>query len=299
MAAAEPLGWLALARGELDRVADRRGDEDWLAETWADARTKVVPVWKGRTLTRPGPELVLLDPGRAPEGERYLLGVDSEGAAYFAVSAPLPAIDGAEVADLRMTGASLSDRDAALFTLAAALQNWHATHAYCPRCGAPTAPASAGHVRVCEAEGTEHFPRTDPAVIMVVHDDERILLASGARWPERRVSILAGFVEPGESLEQAVAREVHEEVGVRVEECRYMGSQPWPLPRSLMLGFFARADGRQEPRVDGDEIKIARWYTRAELRAAAESGEIRLPGTVSIARQLIERWHGAPLPGDW
>jgi NAD+ diphosphatase len=310
MVAAEPLGWLALARGELDRVADRRGDDAWLAETWADPRTKVVAVWKGRTLVRPGtvseasargernqPALVLFDPERAPDGERYLLGVDPDGVAYFAVSAPLPTIEGAEPADLRRTGAVLSDRDAGLFTLAAALQNWHATHAFCPRCGARTAPASAGHMRICEAEGTEHFPRTDPAVIMVVHDDERILLASGARWPDRRVSILAGFVEPGESLEQAVAREVREEVGVLVGDCRYLGSQPWPLPRSLMLGFFARADGRQEPRVDGDEIRIARWYTRAELRAATESGEIRLPGSVSIARQLIEHWYGDPLPG--
>jgi NAD+ diphosphatase len=199
----------------------------------------------------------------------------------------------------RAVGALLSDRDAGLLTQAVALQNWHETHAYCPRHGAPMTPASAGHTRVCPVDGAEHFPRTDPAVIMLVHDDERMLLASSANWPMHRASVLAGFVEVGESLEQAVAREVYEEVGIRVHDCRYLGSQPWPLPRSLMLGFFARADGGQELRVDGEEIKSARWYTRAELRAAAESGELRLPGRISIARQLIERWYGGELPGDW
>jgi NAD+ diphosphatase len=148
-------------------------------------------------------------------------------------------------------------------------------------------------------DGSEHFPRTDPAVIMLVHDEERILLARSANWPARRVSILAGFVEAGESLEQAVAREVHEEVGVKVHDCHYLGSQPWPLPRSLMLGFFARADEGQELHVDGEEIKSARWYTRAELRVAVEAGEVLLPGRISIARQLIERWYGGELPGDW
>jgi NAD+ diphosphatase len=293
------LGWLALARGTLDRVGERRRDEAWLAETWADPRSRVLVVEQGKVLVRPDPALVLFGPEQAPGGECYLLGVDPDGVAYFGVSAPLPVIEGAEPADLRMTGALLSDRDAGLLTQAVALQNWHATHTHCPRCGAPTTVASAGHTRICTADGSEHFPRTDPAVIMLVHDDERILLASSSRWPARRVSILAGFVEAGESLEQAVAREVAEEVGVKVRDCRYLGSQPWPLPRSLMLGFFARADEGQELHVDGDEIKSARWYTRAELLAAAESGEILLPGTVSIARQLIESWYGGRLPGDW
>lgn len=293
------LEWLALARGALDRAGHLRRDDAWLAEVWADPRTRVLVVQQGRTLVRDARELALLEPRQAPEGERYLLGVDPGGVAYFAVAAPLPALDGADPADLRSSGAVLSDRDAGLFTQAVALQNWHATHAYCPRCGSPTRLAHAGHVRVCTAEGTEHFPRTDPAVIMLVHDDERVLLANGRRWPPGRVSVLAGFVEPGESLEQAVRREVHEEVGVRVGDCRYLGSQPWPLPRSLMLGFFARAENGQEPRADEDEIRSARWYTRPELLAAVEGGEIRLPGTVSIARQLIQRWYGGALPGDW
>ncbi|MCW2948793.1 MAG: diphosphatase [Actinoallomurus sp.] len=295
----EGLGWLALARGTLDRVGERRRDDAWVAEAWADPCSRVLVVEQGRALVRPNPALVLLSPGQAPEGERYLLGVDPGGVAYFGVSSPLPAIEGTEAADLRAMGAVLSDRDAGLLTQAVALQNWHDTHTHCPRCGARTTIASAGHTRICTADGSEHFPRTDPAVIMLVHDDERILLARSARWPAGRVSILAGFVEAGESLEQAVVREVREEVGVTVRDCRYLGSQPWPLPRSLMLGFFARADEGQELRVDGEEIKSARWYTRPELLAAAESGEILLPGTISIARQLIESWYGGGLPGDW
>jgi NAD+ diphosphatase len=292
------LDGLALSRGTLDRAAQRRSDDAWLAEAWADPRTRVLVVESGRALVRPGPALVLCGPDEAPEGERYLLGVDAAGIAYFAVAAPLPAVEGTEPADLRGVGALLGDEDAGLLTQAVGLANWHATHPYCPRCGAVTRVASAGHMRVCTADGSEHFPRTDPAVIMLVHDGERILLAGGARWRERRVSVLAGFVEVGESLEQAVAREVREEVGVNVRECRYLGSQPWPLPRSLMIGFFARADAGQEPRIDGEEIQFARWYTRGQLLAAAESEEIFLPGRVSIARQLIESWYGGRLPGD-
>ena len=293
------LGWLALARGALDRVGERRREEAWLAEMWADPRSRVLVIEQGKVPIRPDPALVLISPDEAPEGERYLLGVDVDGVAYFAVSAPLPAIEGTEPAGLRATGALLSDRDAGLLTQAVALQNWHETHTHCPRCGALTRVASAGHTRICTVDGSEHFPRTDPAVIMLVHDEERILLARSANWPAGRVSILAGFVEPGESLEQAVAREVHEEVGIKVGDCRYLGSQPWPLPRSLMLGFFARADEGQELHVDGEEIKSARWYTREELRVAAETGEVLLPGRISIARQLIERWYGGELPGDW
>ena len=301
-----PLGWLALARGALDRVGDRRRDDAWLTAAWADPRTRVLVVENGKVLVReepslvgPEPSLVLLPPGQAPEGDRHLLGVDADGVAYFAVTAPLPAVEGAAAAGLRRTGALLGDRDAGLLTQAIALQNWHATHTHCPRCGALTRVAAAGHTRICVNDGSEHFPRTDPAVIMLVHDQTRILLARSAAWPPRRVSILAGFVEAGESLEQAVAREVWEEVGVRVRDLRYLGSQPWPLPRSLMLGFFARADDGQEPRVDGEEIMSARWYTREELAAHTASGELLLPGRVSIARQLIERWYGDELPGDW
>jgi NAD+ diphosphatase len=161
-------------------------------------------------------------------------------------------------------------------------------------------PEQAGHSRRCPVDGSEHFPRLDPAVIMLVTDpDDRCLLARNAQWPERRVSILAGFVEPGESAEQAVAREVLEETGISVSGARYVGSQPWPMPHSLMLGFRARATGSLQIFVDSDEIAEARWFSRDELRASAASGEIRLPPPVSIAHRIIESWYGSDLGGAW
>jgi NAD+ diphosphatase len=194
----------------------------------------------------------------------------------------------------------LGDRDAGLFTHAVALANWHAAHTHCPRCGAVTEPVQAGHARRCPVDGSEHFPRVDPAVIMLVHDDAgRCLLARNRNWPPGRVSILAGFVEPGESLEQAVIREVGEETGLRVGDIGYVGSQPWPMPASLMLGFVARAPGEQEIVVDQEEIAEARWFTRDQLQAAVSAREVLLPPPVSIAHRIIESWYGAPLPGSW
>ncbi len=316
------LGRLALARGQLDRVAHRRGDTPWLKAAWADPRARVLVVQDGRALVRfgagpaaggeqagdAGAQLVLVPTAQAPEGDRILLGTDAAGIAYFAVLGPLPATSadkaGLREAGLREAGALLGDRDAGLLTHAVALANWHATHTHCPRCGAPTRLAAAGHTRVCPQDDSEHFPRVDPAVIMLVLDSaDRCLLARNRKWPPKRVSILAGFVEPGESVEQAVAREVREEVGIPVGELRYLGSQPWPLPQSLMLGFSARAAGDGQGalpiRVDDDEIAEARFYGRDDLRAAMESGEILLPPPVSIAHRIIEAWYGAPLPGRW
>jgi NAD+ diphosphatase len=299
------LGPLALARGTIDRATERRTDPGWLAKAWADPGSRVLVVDHGRALVRfgpPEPELVLIPPAQAPEGPRYPLGVDDDGRAYFSVTAPLPqpAEDGARPADLRQAGALLGDRDSGLFTHAVALDNWHATHTHCPRCGALTEVVTGGHSRICPVDGSEHFPRTDPAMITLVTDDaDRALLARNTSWPERRVSILAGFVEPGESAEQAVAREVAEETGVVVGEIRYLGSQPWPMPRSLMLGFWARATGSQPIQVDTEEIAEAHWFSREELRAAMAAGEIRLPPPVSIAHRIIESWYGAELPAQW
>jgi NADH pyrophosphatase NudC (nudix superfamily) len=292
------LGWLALARGTLDRAAEHRRDEAWVSTAWADPRTRVFAIDKGQVLVRVQelPELVFIPAADAPGGDRYLLGVDGEGVAYFAVAGELPVLEGAEHGDLRRVGALLSDRDSGLFTHAAALLNWHSTHGFCPRCGTATEVAAAGHVRVCPKDGSEHFPRLDPAVIMLITDPaDRILLARGPVWPEAMRSVLAGFVEPGESLEQAVAREVREEVGLEVRDVRYVGSQPWPLPRSLMLGFFAQADGGQELRPDPEEILDAAWYTRDELREAIAAGEIMTPGTLSIASRMITRWYGSEI----
>jgi NAD+ diphosphatase len=248
-------------------------------------------------------ELILVSPEQAPSGTRFLLGQDADGVVYFGVSGPLPGgeqADGIRKATLREVGALLPDRDAGLLTHAVALANWHDTHTHCPLCGSATFPDPAGHSTFCPVDGSEHFPRTDPAVIMLVTDpQDRCLLARNAAWPGRRVSILAGFVEPGESAEQAVIREVAEETGITVTNVRYLGSQPWPMPRSLMLGFVAHAPGGQEIVVDGEEIAEARWFSREELTVAISTGEVLLPPPVSIAHRIIESWYGAALPGSW
>ena len=301
---------LALSRGEVDRSTARRNDAAWLAAAWVDPGTRVLVVDDGQALVRSGDgpaELVFVAPHQAPEGVRFLLGTDADGVVYFGVDGSLPLPDvgpvpgaGVQPISLRQAGPLLSDRDAGLMTHAVALGNWHEVHTHCPRCGAVTEPELAGHSRRCVVDGSEHFPRLDPAVIMLVTDpDDRCLLARNALWPERRVSILAGFVEPGESAEQAVAREVHEETGITIEDARYVGSQPWPMPHSLMLGFRARATGSLEIKVDSDEIAEARWFSRDELRASIASGEIRLPPPVSIAHRIIESWYGTDLGGAW
>jgi NAD+ diphosphatase len=302
-----PLGRLALSRSTVDRATPRRGDTAWLAEAWADPRTRVLVVHDAQALvtTRDGQlELVFVSPAEAPEGTRFLLGVDAEGIAYFGVGGPVgleprsrSESSGAKPMALRQAGALLSDRDAGLLTHAVALAYWHDTHTHCPRCGTPTMPAPAGHLTICPKDGTEHFPRLDPAVIMLVIDpDDRLMLARNALWPQGRMSVVAGFVEPGESAEHAVAREVYEETAIVVGQIRYLGSQPWPMPRSLMLGYEARAKGGQQITVDADEIGEARWFSRPELRAAIEAGELGLAPASSIARRLIEYWYGEELP---
>ncbi|MBB5774585.1 NAD(+) diphosphatase [Nonomuraea jabiensis] len=315
------IGPLLLARGTIDRSSALRANERWLERAWTDPSTRVLVIDDGHTLVRrsgDAVQAVLYAPAEAPPGERYLLGVE-DGVAYFAVAAPLPGVPGGDVngrvtvpmslrdtpdgepvaAGLRQVGGLLGDRDAGLLVYAVALEAWHTTHEYCPRCGTRTEVQAGGHIRVCPQDGSQHFPRVDPAVIMLVRDaDDRCLLARGPQWPEGRLSILAGFVEPGESLEHAVAREVAEEVGVTVVRPRYLGSQPWPFPRSLMLGFFAEAIST-ELTPDAEEIAEARWFSREELARALESGELRLPPPVSIARRLIETWYGGELTGDW
>jgi NAD+ diphosphatase len=296
---------LTLARAVVDRSAHLRTDEAWLDTAWADPNTRVLVVDRGRVLCDMGREqarLVFVSAERAPGGVRFLLGVDHEGLAYFGVagSMPDPTRETVRPVPLREAGPLLSDRDAGLMTHAVALGNWHETFTHCPRCGSPTDPILSGHARKCPVDGSEHFPRVDPAMIVLVTDEaDRCLLARNALWPERRVSILAGFVEAGESAEQAVAREVHEETGIAVGRVTYMGSQPWPMPQSLMLGFRAYAAGSTEIEVDADEIAEAHWYSRADLRAAVETGDLLLPPPVSIAHRIIESWYGGPLPGTW
>lgn len=285
---------LALARAAVDRAAERRSDQAWLAAAWSSPQVQVVRTSRGTAAVVGDPPALALDvvPDVGPE-RRAFLGVDGDRP-FFSVELDESDCD-ESFRSLRDVGLLLGARDAGLVVNAVALANWHATHTHCPRCGAPTRVASAGHTRLCEVDGSEHYPRTDPAVIMAVVDaDDRLLLGRQAVWPEGRFSTLAGFVEPGESLEQAVRREVGEEVGVEIGGVDYLGSQPWPFPSSLMLGFLARATTVEIDRGDG-EIAEARWFTRESLIEDVRSGRVLLSPPVSIARRLIEHWYGEPI----
>lgn len=288
---------LALSRGTLDRAGnERRDDPDLLARLLADSATCVAEL-RGdrlRTLRDDAGEvrLVMRPPSDADRARLGLdLGRDADGTAYVAVIDDGPAAEPGWLG-LRQAGSSLGARDAGIFTTALALANWHATHTHCPRCGARTEPVSAGWIRRCTSDGSDHYPRTDPAVIMSVLDqDDRLLLGRSPQWPEGRFSVLAGFVEPGESFEAAVAREVREEVGVVVEQVRYLGNQPWPFPASIMIGYTATA--RQTAlTLDAVEMAEAHWVTREQYRAQLRSGQVRTPSGISIAKRLIERWLG-------
>jgi NAD+ diphosphatase len=240
-----------------------------------------------------------LHPSSAPSGERYLLGVDADGRARFAVDASEPFESEAAGTGLREAAATASAEDAAWLCHAVALSQWHSTHTHCPRCGTPTVVTGAGATRRCPADGSMHFPRVDPAVIVLVTDDhDRALLGRQAAWPVGRFSTLAGFVEPGESAEQAVVREVAEEAGVDVTGVTLVGTQPWPFPSSLMLGAVATAGPEQQPRPDGDELAEVRWFSRDDLHDAVASGSVMVPGSISISRWLIDRWFQGDLPDD-
>jgi NAD+ diphosphatase len=288
---------LALARGGIDRRAERRTDDEWLAAAWADASTRVLPVHEGIVcIDETGRRIRSIQPADVPSSaERMLLGTDEAGAMWFAARMP---VVGAS-AGLREVGADLAGDDVALATTAIALDNWHRAHPRCSQCGEPTVPSQAGWVRRCPADGSEHYPRTDPAVIVLVIDpNDRALLGRQGRWQPQWFSTLAGFVEPGESAEAAVRREMLEEAGVTVGDMAYLGSQPWPFPCSLMLGYHAWTSDL-DISVDGEEIVEARWFSRDDLQEACDAGTVALPPAVSIARRLIERWYGAPLRGDW
>jgi NAD+ diphosphatase len=286
----------------IDRAAHRRTDSEWLAR--ADAL--VVLVDDGRALVRDEPPgLVLASASEVDAGaERYFLGEDAQGRAYFAVQGPVTPPPGTRLANVREVGHVLDEPDASLFITAVALVNWHARHLYSPRTGKPTTAAQAGWTRVTD-DGETLFPRTDPAVIVLVHDgvagpDGRCLLGHNGAWTApgwaRRYSCLAGFVEPGEPAEATVAREVDEEVGVTVRDVSYVASQAWPFPGSLMLGYLAVADPHQPVRVDADEITDARWFTRTEIARslAGDETDFGLPMASSIAHYLIQTWLSWP-----
>ena len=298
---------LALACDPHDRLGLRRTDDGWLDERWADPGGRVLVVSGTRVRPRDG-RLEWLATADAPDGVRVLLG-DRDGTTWWAVivDAALAKAEEGQWFPLRgllpfLNSDALST--APLVFHALGLAEWHWATRFCPRCGGGLVPRAAGHELVCEQCGKPQFPRTDPAVIMLVaagdpgSDDERCLLGRGPQWPEGRFSTLAGFCEPGETLEDAVRREVLEETGVVVGEVTYFGNQPWPLPSSLMLGFLGRAVTEQIS-LDDSEVVEARWLTRAQMREEAEAGTLVLPGGVSISRSLVEHWYGGPLPGSW
>ncbi|MCU1593549.1 MAG: diphosphatase [Frankiales bacterium] len=274
----------ALSRATVDRDAATRDSPELLEKAWQASRVLVVDDQSRALLD--GTDLVFLSADAAPEGDRLYLGAES-GQPYFAVRAALPRKLGAQPRSLRDVGALLSDRDAGLLVHAVGLANWHATHPRCPRCGAPTTAIRGGSVRLCTEDGSEHFPRTDPAMIVLVTDGaDRCVLGRQAIWPVGRYSTLAGFVEPGESAEQAVVREVWEETGIVVTNVAYEASQPWPFPASLMLGFRATCASDAVPVATDGELEDARWFTKDELR----DGTAMLPTPVSIAYKLIMEW---------
>ncbi len=306
----------------LDRASAERRDPAWVAARLAAADTRIVPVWRSRNLIAgldddpAAPRATFVDgsdaAGRLIEAadELVLLGLDG-GTAYFATdlsefeepeAAVLAADTGGAFVDLRQAGSLMSRAEAALSAYARGMMHWHRRHRFCGVCGRPTQSRHGGHLRVCDAPdgGHETFPRTDPAVIMLIHHQPTgsgpplCLLGRHNRWAPGNYSTLAGFVEPGESLEETVAREVWEEAGVRVDEVRYRASQPWPFPSSLMLGFWGRAE-TTDIAVDGEELEDAQWFTAGEVRGFGEWGQSSegskcLPRRDSISRWLIDTW---------
>lgn len=320
-----PLGRLPLAREDVDRGCEVRTQEGWLETVWERPETRVVWLLRGRAPVVDGHIVLVRPEGDLPADAVYLGRSDSHlgeeavdgtphaelvlvpvqerpdltanGLAPEIAGRPVP--DPAQVAwvGLRDVAAGLNDRDAGIFVEAVAISNWHATNQFCSRCGAPTEAVASGWVRTCTRDGAEHFPRTDPAIIVTVTDqDGRVLLGNNAAWAPDLYSTLAGFVEPGEAAETAVVREIFEESGLVVHSPRYLGSQPWPFPQSLMLGFTAVTDQPEAAQADEDEMRSVRWFTRDELGAQVLAGEVTLPGGASISRALIEHWYGGPLP---
>lgn len=287
-----------------DRAAHLRADDAWRR---ADGELKVLVMGGEHVATvtdemidqvgSHGPALRWSEESEVPEGDWIFLGLH-HGKRYAAVVVDRVPPE-MQPQSLRMIGPMLDPADASVAVHAVGIARWHQSHRFCSKCGAETQVAAAGHERVCGQCRTHHFPRTDPAVIMLITDDQdRALLGRQPSWPAGRFSTLAGFVEPGESLDDAVRREVSEEVGVEVGEVTYAGSQPWPFPSSLMLGFFGKATS-SDITVDAAEIAEARWFTREEVTEMTASTDLLLPPNVSISRALIQEWHGGQIHGKW
>jgi len=283
-----------LAAAPLDRIGHLRRDEAWLAA--ARGRGDWIAVWRRKVLVSaeasPRPLFLAADAVADEPQEWVLLGERAGVPCFaFALAGEEPPETLGRFEDIRGIGEQLEPGDAALLAYARAMLAWHEHHRHCSRCGAPTHSIEAGHARKCSGCGAKHFPRVDPAIIVLVADGDRCLLGRQPAWPPGRYSTIAGFVEPGESLEDAVAREVAEETGVRVSGIEYHSSQPWPFPSSLMLGFIAHATSERIVLRDS-ELEDARWLTRDDIAA----GEVLPPPRVSIAWRLIEHWFDA-VPG--
>ena len=295
-----------LSGSPLDRASHRRSDPEWIARRMADAASLLVPLWQSSSLLgatpdgMPAPVWLAMDPALLRGHPWAFLGLWNDRALFAVdlsdveaplrlVSPPGMAADAWRFADLRGAAAALDSGEAAILAHARGLMHWRARHRFCGVCGSTCSPAQAGNIMTCDRCGTHHFPRTDPAVIMLVTRGDNVLLGNANRFPNTTMySTLAGFLEPGESLEETVVREVYEETGIVVGAVRYHSSQPWPFPASLMVGFVAEAL-TEEISLDPKEMRDARWFSRTELHDPAAAG-IGLPGPISIARRLIEDW---------
>ncbi len=285
----------------LDRASTERKDAEWISARLGNPGSRAITAGHEGVLVQDGdrstPALARHAVPAGREGEPILLGLDGD-TALFAVDldglAPgdrSNAIDGNRVMGLREAGALLAPAEAGLAAYVMALLNWHRRHGFCANCGHATDVAEAGYSRHCPRCGANHFPRTDPVVIMTVEHGDRLLLGRRTGWPAGRLSVLAGFVSPGESAEEAVIREVQEESGIISRDPVFVASQPWPFPASLMLGFHAESDGG-EPRATDGELEEVRWLSREAIEEASRGGDpgFQLPPPVSIARFLIDRW---------
>jgi NAD+ diphosphatase len=293
----------------LERGHDKRGDEAWLAARLTDPVTEFIPVWQSQNLVTREPVVAarLHVEHIAPllptaESVTYLGWHDDHAVFTVALltSDPPPLAEYGEWVNMRVVGELLSAADWATMGYARAMVYWHERHRFCGVCGSSSLSTMGGHVRRCTnaACATETYPRTDPCIIVLVFSGDKCLLGRQHSWPVGRYSTLAGFIEPGESADQAVAREVYEEAGVKLKEARYYGSQSWPFPASLMLGFHAEA-ATEEIHLHDGELGDARWFTRQELRDALTAGSIGLPTPVAISHRLISAWFNmAPVGGN-
>jgi len=293
---------LPLASEAVDRSGELRTKPDELAKLWKSAR--ILHFASGKFRVKPNYELdfqsaeqiaQLRKDAKFADGEELFLGIDN-GISYFAWCSDAMDFESFETLEnyqtLRTLGDFLTQLEMGLAIHSQAIANWHHTHQFCARCGAPTISANGGSLRKCSTDGSEHYPRTDGAVIVLVKDDkDRVLLGRQKVWPEKRFSCFAGFVEPGESFEQTVLREVFEESGIKADEITYLGSQPWPFPASIMISFSAIATNPAAAKADGEEIEEIIWLTREEMCAAIANQSLTLPPGMSVARKMIEFWY--------